>query len=136
MPHPVHVLEDLEPGSVLVDAADVVQIETQEHAGQDLVNNLMTDQGDRLAGMMGGQFVQQSVKTCLDGRQTFSTWEAHLARPGAPLGIGLGMSGLGFRVGQALQLAVVDVQQSAMGLHGQGPLQRPLAGLDLPRRPR
>ena len=53
MPGAVHLLKDIQTSRILPYAPDVVQIEAEKRADQDLVNNLMPGQGHSLTLVIG-----------------------------------------------------------------------------------
>jgi hypothetical protein len=119
VPLVTHSLQHVDASRVLLNAPNLVQVEPQDGADQDLVDNLMADEGDRLAWMAGSQLVEESDEACLHIGRALAAGKVDPAGGRAPQPIGLRERGSRLGVGQALELPVVDVQQSIVGLHGQ-----------------
>lgn len=128
LPGTFYLLKDIEPRRILVDLPNAIQVEAEEGAGHNFVDDLMANQDHGFSRVPASHLVQQSQESGLDIGQAFARRESDLRRCGAPGGIELRVALLGFRVGQTLKLPVIDVEQALMGFNRKGPLGR--QGLD------
>jgi hypothetical protein len=80
----------------------------------------VADDDYRLVRMAGDQFIYKGEETCLNVDQGLATREADLDWSRPPEGIELGMSSGGLHMGQALEEAIVNVEQAFVGLSRQG----------------
>jgi DnaJ family protein C protein 28 len=112
-------VEDIDATRVLLDPPYLIQVKAKEPANCNLVNNLMTSQDYRLALVTGGHVAQQAQEASPDIDQALATGKADLAGAGAPQckSLGIGCSCLLAR--KPLEMAIVNVEQASMGLHGQ-----------------
>ena len=113
------LLKDVKSTSILLDAPDLIQAQIEQRTGQNLVDDLVASQGDGLLGMEIGQLLKHGQQAGLNVVQAFAAGKMNLTRCTLPSCILLGIGRSRFGVCQALESAIVDVNQPVVGLDWQ-----------------
>lgn len=84
VPVTINLLKNGNAARAQVDVPNLVQIEIEKCASQDLVDDLVADQNNGFVGMAVDQFRNQLQETRLDLDQTLTIWEPDLTWGSAP----------------------------------------------------
>ncbi len=114
-----YLLKDVKSACILLYAPDLVQVQIEQGAGQNLVNDLMASQSDSLLRMEIGQIFEHVQEAGLNVEQAFAAGKMNLTGCTLPSRVLLGIGRSRFRVRQALESAIVDIDQPVVRLDRQ-----------------
>lgn len=118
-PLPTALLKKIQTRWLLADAPDLVEVKPKKGTDQNLIDDLMADEDKPFSRMAGSHLADKRLDAGLDIGKAFTLWKPNLARSHAPSSIELRVEISCFGVGQALETAIVDVQQARVGLDRQ-----------------
>jgi len=116
------LLKDIKGASILLYAPDLIQVKLEQRTGQNLVDDLVANQGDGLISMAMSQLFEHGQKAGLNVSQAFAAGEMNLTGCALPSCILLGIGRRRFRECQALEPAIVDIDQAVVKLDRQAQL--------------
>jgi len=116
------LLKDIKGAGILLYAPDLIQVKPEQRTGQHLVDDLVANQGDGLFRMAMSQLFEHGQKAGLNVSQAFAAGKMNLTGCTLPLCILLRIDRSRFRVCQALEPAVVDIDQAVVRLDLQAQL--------------